>query len=93
MSVGYYKVDLSYTGYNLDGTIALYGDAARVDLRDQPRQPLGNPEAPFRQGQQHHIAVRGEATAVEGGCDFLPSDGWKAEARDRIVDHGERGRG
>ena len=34
MSVGYYKVDLSYTGYNLDGTVAV--------LREWcPRRPAG----------------------------------------------------
>jgi len=32
MSVGYYKVDLSYTGYNLDGTVAVYGSSAPVDF-------------------------------------------------------------
>ena len=68
------------------------GDAGRIaPVRDQPGQPLGDPEAPFRQRQQHDAAIRGEAPAVEGGCDFLPSDGWKAEGRDRIVDHGGRG--
>ncbi len=36
MSVGYYKVDLSYTGYNLDGTVAVYGSGAPVDLQGKP---------------------------------------------------------
>jgi len=36
-------------------------------------------------------AVRGQATAVEIGCDFLTRDGWKRERRDRIVGHGGRG--
>ena len=61
-------------------------DAGRIaPIRDQAGQPLG-------QRQQHDTAVRSEASAVEDGCDFLPLDGWKAEARDHIVDHGGRGR-
>jgi len=68
------------------------GDTGRIaPVRDQPGQPLGDPKAPLRQGKQHHAAVRCEATSVEGGRDFLPPDGGKAERRDRIVDHGGRG--
>ena len=67
-------------------------DAGRIaPVRDQARQPLGDAEPPLRKRQQHDAAVRGKATTVEGGRDFLPSDGWKVEGRDRIVDHGERG--
>ena len=68
-------------------------DSGRIAaVRDQAGQPLGNPEAPLRERQQHDTPVRREATAVESGCDFLAIDGWKAEARGRIVDHGGRGR-
>ncbi len=68
------------------------GDAGRISaVRDQAGQPFGDPEAPLRQRQQYDATIRGEATAVERGCDFLPSNGWKVEGRDRIVDHGGRG--
>jgi len=68
------------------------GDARRIAvIGDQAAETLGETKAPFRVGQQHHAAVRGEAATVEGSCDFLPADGWKIKGRNRIVDHGGRG--
>ena len=57
-------------------------------VRDQRREPIGDPEAALGGSQQHDAAVRGDAAAVEGGGDFLAADGWKAERLDRIVGHG-----
>jgi hypothetical protein len=42
----------------------------------------------LRGSQQHHAAIGGKSSAVEGGDDFLASDGWKAERLNRIVEHG-----
>ena len=47
-------------------------------VRDQRREPIGDPEAALGGGQQHDAAVRGDAAAVEGCGDFLAADGWKA---------------
>jgi len=63
--------------------IAMVGKAAR--------QSFGDAKAPLRHRQQHDAAVRGQATAVEIGCDFLARDGWKRERQEIIVGHGERG--
>jgi len=69
------------------------GDAVRDEQRiarisDQRRQALGKAQASFGGGQQHHAAIGGDATAVEGRGDFLAADGWKQERRSRIVEHG-----
>lgn len=63
--------------------IAMIGKAAR--------QSFGDAEAMFRHRQQHDAAVRGQATSVEIGCDFLARDGWKRERQEIIVCHGGRG--
>ena len=57
-------------------------------VRDQPREPSGDPQAALCGSQQHDAAVRRDASTVEGGGDFLAADGWKAERLDRIVGHG-----
>ena len=44
-------------------------------------QTFGDAQTPLDLGQQQHTAVRGQPPAVEGGCGFLASDGWKAEAQ------------
>lgn len=63
--------------------IAMIGKAAR--------QSFGDAEAMFRHRQQHDAAVRGQATSVEIGCDFLARDGWKRERQEIIVYHGRCG--
>ena len=41
--------------------------------------------------EQHHAAVGGETSTIEGSGEFLPGDGSKAERLDRIVGHGGYG--
>ena len=66
------------------------GDPRRIaTVGDQPGQPIGDPETLLSQRQQHHAAVRGQATAVEGGVTFFRPTAGKPKERDRIVDHGD----
>ena len=60
-------------------------------IRKATRQSFGDAKASLRHRQQHDAAVRGQATAVEIGCDFLARDGWKRERQEIIVCHGGRG--
>ncbi len=69
------------------------GDAVRDEqwiawVRDQPREPTGDPHPPLGRAQQHHAAIRGEPSAIEVGGDFLAADRWKQERRGRILGHG-----
>jgi hypothetical protein len=57
-------------------------------IGDQPREPLGDPQAPLGGCQQQNAAIRGDASAVERSSELLASDGWKAERLNRIVAHG-----
>jgi hypothetical protein len=60
-------------------------------IREAARQSLGDAKAALRHRQQHNAAVRGQATAVEIGCNFLARDGGKGERQEFIVCHGGRG--
>ncbi|MHC2608456.1 hypothetical protein ACVMHZ_009922 [Bradyrhizobium liaoningense] len=60
-------------------------------IREHPGQIVGQAETPLGHRQKHHAPVRGQATAIEGSCDFLGVNGWKREGRNRIVGHGGRG--
>jgi hypothetical protein len=52
------------------------GDACRMaPIWKAARQPLADAKPALRHGEQHDAAVRGEAPAVEIGCDFLAADG------------------
>jgi hypothetical protein len=48
-------------------------------IREHPGQLVGQAETPLGHRQKHHTPVRGQATAVEGSCDFLGVNGWKRE--------------
>ncbi|MHC2885630.1 hypothetical protein ACVI53_008500 [Bradyrhizobium barranii subsp. barranii] len=60
-------------------------------IREHPGQIVGQAETPLGHRQKDHAPVRGQATAIEGSCDFLGVNGWKREGRNRIVGHGGRG--
>jgi hypothetical protein len=67
-------------------------DARRIaPLGKYPRQLIGQPDAPVRQGEKHDTPIRRQASTVECGCDLLASYGWKRERQNRIVAHGECG--
>jgi hypothetical protein len=57
-------------------------------IEDQRREPVSNAHATLGGGEQHHAAVGGETSTIEGSGEFFPGDGWKAERLDRIVGHG-----
>jgi hypothetical protein len=60
-------------------------------IRQHPGQIVGQTETPLGHRQKHHAPVRGQATAIEGSCDFLGVNGWKREWQNRIIGHGGRG--
>ena len=60
-------------------------------IREHPGQFVGQTETPLGHRQKHHAPVRGQATAIEGSCDFLGLNGWKREWQNRIIGHGGRG--
>jgi len=69
------------------------GDAMGYQRRvasvgDQTRQSLGNSDAPFGSGKQHHATVRGDASTVECSGQLLAPNGWKTEQLGRIIGHG-----
>ena len=67
-------------------------DPRRVaPIWEHPGQLVGQAETPLGHREKHHAPVRGQATAVEGSCDFLGVNGWKREWQNRIVGHGGRG--
>jgi hypothetical protein len=67
-------------------------DARRVaPVREYPGELLGQADPTLGHRQKHDPAVRGQPTAVEGGCDFLGVHGWKREWQNRIIGHGGRG--
>ena len=57
-------------------------------IRDEARQPLGDPEPALGLGQEHDAAVGRQAPAIESGGDLLAGNGWKRERRSCIVRHG-----
>ena len=60
-------------------------------IREHPGQIVGQTETPLGHRQKHHAPIRGQATAIEGSCDFLGLNGWKREWQNRIIGHGGRG--
>ena len=67
-------------------------DARRIAaVGKTARQPIRHAKPTLGHRQQHDAAVRGEAAAIESGCDFLARNGWKRERQEIIVGHGERG--
>ena len=53
-------------------------DTRRIaPIREHPGQFVGQTETPLGHRQKHHAPVRGQATAIEGSCDFLGVNGWK----------------
>ena len=74
------------------------GDTVRDQLwiapiGDQPSETIRDPKPPLRRAQQHHPAIRGQATPIKAGRDFLAADGWKTERQHHIVGHGGCGSG
>src|SRR3974390_899808 len=55
--------------------------------REHPGQIAGQAETPLGHRQKHHAPVRGQATPIEGSCDFLGLNGWKREWQNRIIGH------
>jgi hypothetical protein len=55
------------------------------------REPLGDAEPTLRLGEQHDAAIRSDPSAIKGGGDLLPLNGWKVERQQIIVGHGGRG--
>jgi hypothetical protein len=45
-------------------------------VRDHPSKPIGDAEALFRLGQQHHPAIGGDPAAIERGAHLLASHCW-----------------
>ena len=67
-------------------------DPARIaPVGDHRGELLGNPQPPCSMGEQQDAAVRGQAPAVEGGCELLAPHGWKREREHRRIGHGGRG--
>jgi hypothetical protein len=48
-------------------------------VRDYPGEPIGDTDAPLRLGEEHHPAIRGDASAIEGSADLLASHCWQIE--------------
>ena len=44
---------------------------------DQRREPVGNADLLLDGTEQHHAAIGGETTAIEGGGDFLAQHRWQ----------------
>jgi hypothetical protein len=44
-------------------------------IREHPGQIVGQTETPLGHRQKHHAAIRGQAAAIEGSCDFLGVNG------------------
>jgi hypothetical protein len=66
------------------------GHAARVAVvRDHRGQLICNAEPPIPVREQHDAAVRGDASAIEGGADLLASYRWWVEGPGYIFVHGE----
>ena len=55
-------------------------DPARITaVRDHGGELVGNAEPAGGLGQQQDAAIRGQASAIEGGCELLAPNGWKRE--------------
>jgi len=55
---------------------------------DHLGEPLGDAEPTLRLGEQHDAAIRCDPSAIKGGGDLLPLNGWKGERQQIIVGHG-----
>ena len=66
-------------------------DGVEIEIRDHLGEPLGNAEPMLRLGEQHDAAIRRDPSAIKGGSDLLPLNGWKRERQQIIVGHGGRG--
>src|SRR5258707_8772881 len=51
-------------------------------------RPSRDAARPSPEASHPRSSVRGQATAVEGSCDFLGVNGWKREWQNRIIGHG-----
>lgn len=60
-------------------------------VRDHRGELLGDAPPLRSLGEQQDAPVRGEASAIEGGCELLAPDGWKRERETRRIGHGGRG--
>src|SRR3954453_8137855 len=47
-----------------------------------------DPQPPLHHAEQQDAAIRGDASAVEGGDQLLAANGWKTKRQDRIGGHG-----
>ena len=54
-------------------------------IREHPGQIVGQAETPLGHSQKHHAPVRGQATAIEGSCDFLGVNGWKRRTAESVI--------
>lgn len=65
---------------------------ARIaSIRDHGGELLGDAEPSCGLSQQQDATVRGQASAIEGGCELLAPDGWKPERKRVKIGHGGRG--
>ena len=71
---------------NVGDTVGHQQRIARIG--DQRREPFGNTEGLLDRGEQHHAAIRGHASTVKRGGDFLALDGWETEWQQAIFEHG-----
>ncbi len=63
-------------------------DSVRIALvGDRPGELVGDAEAPLCLGQQHHPAIRGDPSAVEGGAHLLACNRWQVEGQRDIFIH------
>src|SRR6185436_9814122 len=68
------------------------GDPVRIAaVRNYPSEPFGDAEPTIGLGQQYDPAVGTDPPTIEGSCDLLAANGWKAEWQKAIVAHGGRG--
>ena len=65
------------------------GDQGRIArIADQSGDPIDDADPPVGLGQQHHSAVRGDASAIEGRAHLLARYAWQIEQKVVIVGHG-----
>jgi len=55
---------------------------------DQGCEGVGNPNTTLDSTEKHNTAVRGHASAVKRGGDFLAFNHWKTEWQQSILRHG-----
>ena len=67
-------------------------DPTRVTpVGDHRGELVGNAQSTGGLSQKQDAAIRGQASAVEGGCELLALHGWKREWERRRIGHGGRG--